>query len=226
MNQIKNRWIHLLWLLVFPVLGLSYALLNVHNGSVLQLGSVIDDRIPLLPIFAVPYLFWYVYILGYLVYFWWKDLKVYKHTLITIVIGEVICFTCYYFFQSTVVRPALQGDGIFVSMVQFIYNHDEPFNCFPSIHVLTTYAIMLASVHIKDKHMLHAGFVQLMGTLIILSTVFTKQHVVVDAVASILIVSMSYSTIRVLSNVHNMRLAKQRVIMKTNAIRKKRAFRL
>lgn len=220
----KGRAIHLLWLLVFPVLGFTYAYLNKPTGVVMDFGIVIDDVIPMIPIFVIPYIIWYVYILCYLIYFCFKDTRVYKHTLLTIVIGEIICFICYIFFQSTVARPSVEGNGMLLMLMQFIYGNDEPYNCLPSIHVLTTYAIMLASVHIRRKHIINAGFIQIMGVLIILSTLFTKQHVVVDAIVSILLVSVIYSAMVGLSIRYKLKIAKEKVALKT-PIHKKGALR-
>lgn len=225
MDLIKRKSLHLLWLLIFPVLGLTYTFLNQSTSSMIDLHIVMDDFFPLIPIFIIPYILWYAFIFCYLIYFCFKDTKVYKHALITIVVGELICFFCYVFFQSTVERPPIEGDGMLHTLIQFIYNNDEPFNCFPSIHVLTTYTIMLASIRIKNMHVINATFIQLMGTLIILSTLFVKQHVVIDVVASILIVSMIYSALVAFSaKRHNINLTEEKTVLKAS-ISKKRAFR-
>ncbi|MDY0407020.1 phosphatase PAP2 family protein [Virgibacillus sp. 179-BFC.A HS] len=136
---------------------------------------------------------WYAFIFGYLVYFCFKDTKVYLFTMTTIVIGEILCFVFYYFYQTTVTRPDLHGNGVFTMLLEQIYQKDNPYNCFPSIHVLTTYAIMLASLQIKRKHIINTLLIHVLGTLIILSTLFTKQHVFLDVAASMLIVSVIYS---------------------------------
>src|SRR5690625_5050821 len=220
----KGRAIHLLWLLVFPVLGFTYAYLNKPTGVVMDFGIVIDDVIPMIPIFVIPYIIWYVYILCYLVYFCFKDTRVYKHTLLTIVIGEIICFICYIFFQSTVARPSVEGNGMLLMLMQFIYGNDEPYNCLPSIHVLTTYAIMLASVHIRRKHIINAGFIKSMVVLMMLLLLITKQDYVVKTIVSILLVSMICSGRVRLSIKYKLKIAKEKVALKTR-INKKGALR-
>lgn len=191
----KNRssYFKLLYLLIFPVLGLIYTWLNTTATDAITLGSAIDDRIPFIPIFIVPYAIWYAYILFFLVYFCFKDSSVYFRTLFTITAGEIICFFFYVFWQTSVPRPDLEVTGIITGMVQYIYTHDEPFNCFPSIHVLTTYAVMSGAIQIKNKHKMHHWLIQGIGTLIILSTLFVKQHVLLDVAASMILASVLYS---------------------------------
>ncbi|WP_096156522.1 phosphatase PAP2 family protein [Bacillus sp. FJAT-45066] len=193
--KIKKKIPYLLLLLVMPILGVIYTILNEHPRTATQIPLPIDQEIPFITAFIIPYIIWYAFIFGYLVYFCFKDTDVYVKTLITIVVGELICFVIYFFFQTTVPRPTIQGNGFFEMLVKYIYAHDRPVNCFPSIHVLTTYAIMLASFHIKNKHKWNTYFIHVMGSLIILSTLFIKQHVILDMVASMFLVAFIYGTV-------------------------------
>ncbi|RHW42115.1 phosphatase PAP2 family protein [Neobacillus notoginsengisoli] len=192
MNTYIKKSPYLLFLLVMPLLGMVYKFLNTHPREAVHISTAADGMIPFLPIFIIPYIFWYGYVFFYLVYFCFKDTKVYLKTLILIVVGEIICFLVYFFFQTIVPRPQLHGDGFLIEMVKFIYANDEPYNCFPSIHVLTTFAIMLGSRHIYDKHPINTMFIHIAGSLIIISTLFVKQHVVPDMIASMFLVSFLY----------------------------------
>jgi membrane-associated phospholipid phosphatase len=193
-NKIKELP-YLLFLLVMPVLGLIYKILNNNPREAVILSTDIDDKIPFLPIFILPYIIWYAFILGYLIYFWYKDTRVYLKTLTMIVIGELVCFVIYFFFQTTVPRPDLVGDGILIELVGMIYSHDQPFNAFPSIHVLTTFAIILGNINISNKHIIHSIFVPVMGSLIIISTLFVKQHYILDMFASMFLTSFIYGIV-------------------------------
>jgi membrane-associated phospholipid phosphatase len=186
---------YLLFLLVMPVLGLIYKILNTNPRNPVILSTNLDTMIPFLPIFIVPYIVWYAFILGYLIYFWYKDISVYLKTLSVIVIGELVCFVIYFYFQTTVPRPKLVGDGILLDLVGMIYSHDQPFNAFPSIHVLTTFAIILGSINIRNKHVFHSVFVSVMGSMIIISTLFVKQHYILDMFASMFLTSFIYGIV-------------------------------
>jgi hypothetical protein len=192
LNRLIKNAPYLLFLLVFPVLAVIYKVLNNRSNTAVDMTTSIDQVIPFLPIFIIPYILWYAYIFCYLIYFCFKDTKVYLNTLMLIVISELACFVIYFFFQSTVPRPALAGDNIIIDFVTWIYTKDRPYNCFPSIHVLTTFAIMLASFHIKNKHFINKLSIHILGTLIIISTLFVRQHVVLDMIGSMFLVTFLY----------------------------------
>ncbi|WHY88762.1 phosphatase PAP2 family protein [Neobacillus novalis] len=183
---------YLLFLLVMPLLGKVYELLNTRANDAVDLTSTVDKAIPFISVFIIPYILWYAYLFCYLVYFCFKDTKIYIKTLILIVIAELICFVIYFFFQTTVPRPTVEGNNVVIHLVQWIYANDRPVNCFPSIHVLTTFAIMLASLNIKNKHVLNNLTIHILGTLIIISTLFVKQHVILDMIGSMFLVTFLY----------------------------------
>ncbi|MDY0395213.1 phosphatase PAP2 family protein [Virgibacillus halophilus] len=193
----KRKILSLFLLLIFPVFAVIYNYLNDHVGTATELKTFADNYIPVIPGFVIPYILWYGFVFFYLVYYCFKNTKVYFFTVATIAVGEILCFTCYYLFQTTVTRPELHGNGLFTLMLQQIYEKDNPYNCFPSIHVLTTYAVMLASIQVRNKHLFHTIVIHVLGTLIILSTLFTKQHVFLDVAASMLIVSVIYSLLSI-----------------------------
>ncbi|MED4206469.1 phosphatase PAP2 family protein [Neobacillus mesonae] len=192
MKVFVKRAPYLLFLLIMPVLGGLYQLLNERSHKAVDFISPLDQAIPFVAVFIIPYILWYAYIFCYLIYFCFKDPKVYLKTLSLIVVGELICFAIYFFFQTTVPRPAVNDDGFMSMLVQWIYANDEPYNCFPSIHVLTTFAIMLASLHIKNKHIINNLLIHIGGSLIIISTLFVKQHVVFDMIGSMFLVAFLY----------------------------------
>ena len=182
----------MLFLLVIPLLAVVYQLLNERPNKAVNISTSIDHSIPFLPFFILPYILWYGYIFCYLVYFCFKDTKVFLKTLILIVVAELICFVIYFFFQTTVPRPTLVGDNFLINLVHWIYKNDKPVNCFPSIHVLTTFVIMLSSLHIKNKHLANTLFIHIAGTLIIISTLFVKQHVIFDMIGSMFLATFFY----------------------------------
>lgn len=177
---------------MIPLLAPVYQLLNDRPHYAVDISTSIDQSIPFLSIFIIPYILWYAYIFCYLIYFCFKDTKIYLKTLILIVIAELICFSIYFFFQTTVPRPTLVGDNFLYNLVDWIYTKDKPVNCFPSIHVLTTFIIMLASLHIKNKHLANTLCIHIAGTLIIISTLFVKQHVIFDLIGSMFLVTFLY----------------------------------
>ena len=72
--------------------------------------------------------------------------------------------------------------NMFTALCEWLYSTDTPTNLFPSIHVYNSLGIHFAVMHssyFKDKkHVQHASLV--LCVLIILSTMFIKQHSVFD----------------------------------------------
>ncbi|PYI54040.1 hypothetical protein DLM86_15975 [Paenibacillus flagellatus] len=73
-------------------------------------------------------------------------------------------------------------------LVLSVYGSDNPVNCFPSTHVLTSYFIMRAFNSDRGIRRPLKIAVSTMAILIIASTVLLKQHVILDAVGAILVV--------------------------------------
>ncbi len=195
MSKLKPHILPLLLMLSIPLLHTFYELLNNGDRGARSLITSFDQHIPFIEAFIIPYVFWYLFIFGMLFYFFIYDRSLYFKTLLSLTIGMVICYVIYYFFQTTVPRPAIEGSGVLTNVIRYIYSADEPFNCFPSIHVLSSYLMVIAIRYCKTKTPVRIFAVNIAGYLIILSTLFIKQHVVLDAFAGILLGNILFNTI-------------------------------
>lgn len=187
MNKIRNNIIALLWILTIPLSNVIYQLLNNNGRGANSLVTDFDRSTPFVAAFAVPYLLWFLFIGVTLAYLCFKDRSTYYKTLIAVNISLIACYVIYYFYQTTVPRPQLAGNDIFTKLVGFIYSSDQPFNCFPSIHCLTSYMMMKAIYSSSVRNAINTLVVYGSGILVILSTLFIKQHVVLDAISAILL---------------------------------------
>lgn len=171
--------------------GSIYVILNHDNNGVYSLQTDLDIGIPLLKLFVLPYLFWYVYLAIGLVYLCAVNRRGFYRTVVLYNLGLLVCYMVYTYFQTTVPRPVLRGDDWLTSMLSFVYQMDQPYNCFPSIHVFTTYLIM-RSIQQYANNSLFKTSVHIVGILIILSTLFIKQHVIFDVIGSFVLVEILY----------------------------------
>jgi len=173
----------LLWLLAIPVLNIFYGILNHPRENVYLLSTALDDRTPFIPAFVVPYVIWYPFIFAVLIGLLRKDRNAYYRSLLALCLGLVSCYIVYLLFQTTVPRPDMSlYTGLFADMLNVVYATDMPYNCFPSIHVMTSYLTILAGRSFGPRGRWTIGIV---GTAIILSTLFIKQHVIADVIAGI-----------------------------------------
>jgi len=182
-------------MLSIPLLHTFYELLNNGDRGARSLSTTFDHQLPFIEAFIVPYVFWYIFIFGMLFYFFIYDRGIYYKTLLSLTMGMAVCYVIYYFFQTTVPRPVLEGTGLYTNMIRYIYSADQPVNCFPSIHVLSSYLMVIAMRNSRTKTPIKMFSVAVTGYLIILSTLFIKQHVVLDAFAGILLGNILFNIV-------------------------------
>lgn len=188
-----KKYVPLVSMLVFPFLGMMYAWTNGpnENQEVSQLITSIDTAIPFVKYFALPYSVWIFYIYVCLVYFFFKDPSYYYRGLLTYIICALSCYMIYSVFQTTVPRPAITGNDPFSDLMRFIYNRDEPYNCFPSIHCFSSYMVMRILWTSPFRNKWNMILITGMSTTIIMSTLFVKQHVILDVFSAILLVELA-----------------------------------
>ena len=165
------------------VTSLFYDSLN-HGPYRLFLRTPIDDLIPVVGPFAVPYVslrpFIYVSALLFLLF----RTRIYRSAALSMTVTLLISYGFYALLQSYIERPVLTGDDLFSRMIRDVYAGDQPYNDFPSLHasLSTIFAIHWWRV---DRRI---GMpVAMWAVLIVVSTVFVKQHYVADMVAGVLL---------------------------------------
>lgn len=199
-SKIRQSRLALLSLLLsIPLVGSLYVWLNRLDLPSFSLETDLDRQIPFLKIFILPYLGWYAFLLAGFVYLAFRDKTVYLRTLARFLIGMLVCYAVYLFYQTTVSRPDVSGDGILDWLVLLVYRHDQPYNCFPSTHVLTSYCMLKAYREASGIRLSVRWAVAGIAVLIMLSTLFVKQHVLLDAAGAIAVVEAVYAAFRLLT---------------------------
>lgn len=191
MNKLTRFVGRLCYLISLPFMQIFYSALNTPRNYVHNIGTLIDRLIPFNKVFIIPYVFWYVYVFATLLFFAAADYRSYFRLLFGILTGMAVCFIIYYIFPTTVPRPEVYGNDILSGMVRKIYFNDNPFNCFPSIHILDTFLVS-AYLWKYDKSRVLRFFIILSSVSIYMSTLFVKQHYLLDAVSATLLGMMLY----------------------------------
>ncbi len=149
--------------------------------------SRLDDIIPFCEVFVIPYVGWYLLVLGSLLYFLLYSPKSFVKLQVFIIITQIVAMSAYILFPSMQdLRPAeFSRDNIFTDIVGLLYRIDTNTNVCPSLHV--GYSIAIASVWLKEKDVtrMMKKFVLVFVVLVCMSTVFIKQHSVWDVFAAI-----------------------------------------
>jgi membrane-associated phospholipid phosphatase len=210
---LKNNLIALCTMLLLAPLNTFYLILNNSQRGAYNLTTPLDDAIPFVKEFIVPYVAWYGFIFLVMTYLCFKDRRTYYITLTCYALGLTSSFITFYFFQTTVPRPEVMGSDIFSKMVLQIYGADQPYNCFPSIHVLTSFLMVKAVSASTFRNKTNLLAVWFCAVMIIISTLFVKQHVILDAVSGVIYADLIFRLVNAYGeNVWNF-LKKQVVVL-------------
>jgi len=208
---LKKLFYNLLPLLligIIPFSNLFYWTLNNTQRGVYDLTTDIDRFLPLIKIFIIPYMTLWFFLAFCFVYLCFKDRKVYYKIMLTLTLCYVVAFITFYFFQTTVPRPVVTGEDIFSKLILFTYKSDQPYNCFPSIHVITAY-LAVKGINITNSPRSIKIPVSFVGFLIILSTQFVKQHVIMDIFFALFLCDVFFNLITYMQQQYTLYTAKK-----------------
>ena len=195
-NITSPEFRHLLLLLYWPIYGLTFLILE--RGLTLTYHPVetaLDARIPFCEYFVPAYYFWFVFLIGIHFYTAFFDVPAFKKLMYFIIITYTVTSVIYIIYPTKQeLRPAeFAGDNIFVTIVNGLYNFDTNTNVCPSLHVIGSFAVLFTSWHCKRFKTLwwQLGFISA-TVLICLSTVFLKQHSVIDIWIALALCAVAY----------------------------------
>ena len=108
------------------------------------------------------------------------------------VAAKVICLLFFLFFPTTLARPEVTGSGFCNDLVRFIYRMDAPVNLFPSIHCLESWCCIHAAFAMNKPPKWYRYATTVMALGVFASTLFVKQHVLVDVFGGIIVYEIGY----------------------------------
>ncbi len=198
---ICGEYRYLLLLLFWPIFGICFSSLEVYrtveNCKHYVVYSPLDDVIPFCELFVIPYMIWFGYIVGMYVYTILFDTEAYKKYMYFIIGTYTVTIIIYLIFPTMQeLRPDLDGLGRSNFLTRFMadfYDFDTNTNVCPSLHVTGAVAVSVAAWHSKlfGKRIWRIAFT-VMTVLIALSTVFLKQHSIIDMPWALLVCALVY----------------------------------
>ena len=199
MQRIKT-WIrenpHVWWTLVLPVyLTLFFIIEHFIKDNYWATQTSIDYHIPFIPQFIVIYDSWSFLLFALGIYLIVKDPEGFRRYMWTILLTFFTATAfCALVPNGQDLRPAeFARHDFFIWLVQRIYTADTNTNVCPSIHVIGSFAVYFAARDIRRFRAKgwRLGFLT-MAVLISLSTVFLKQHSVLDVLAGLAVCAAAY----------------------------------
>jgi len=186
------------YMFIYPIIYLiCFFLLEQKVEPEYIIEFKLDSYIPFCEYFVIPYFMWFVYVaVTVAVFYFFLD------------IGDFYRMTCYLFTGMTIflivsfivpnglnIRPqTFPRDNFFTDLVKGLYKTDTSTNVFPSIHVFNSICVHIGiaknKVLRKKPIIVNCSFILMV--LIILSTMFIKQHSVLDVLSGILMAIVLY----------------------------------
>lgn len=153
--------------------------------------TALDDQIPFIEYFILPYLLWFPFVAAGILLLFFTDVKEYYRLAAFLIAGMTIFLIISALYPNgQPLRPtAFVRDNFCTTLVQRLYETDTPTNVFPSLHVYNSIGIAIGiwrSKKLADKLWIRTSALTL-AILIILSTVFLKQHSVIDVIGAFLL---------------------------------------
>ena len=179
MAEKLKKYRHGLLLLYFPFYLAAFAYLEKKvPDKVHIINCAIDQYIPFVEVFIIPYLLWFAYVAVAGIYFFFKEKESFCKWMYFGMIGMTIFIIVSYLYPNGLeLRPeTFTRDNIFVQLTKMIYSMDTPTNVLKNNKAARTGAFVMTS-------------------LIILSTMFLKQHSVVDVLTALILSCLSYDFI-------------------------------
>ena len=154
-----------------------------------------DDWIPFNEWFLIPYLFWFVFLVGMLIYTLLYDTEAFRRMMHFIILTYSAAILAYLVWPTCQdLRPAsFPRDNLLTAFIAGFYQFDTNTNVCPSIHVIGSLAVMFTAWHCRG--LAHWGWklaFTLTAVLICASTLFIKQHSALDILAALPICLIAY----------------------------------
>lgn len=172
----------------YPVVlqTILYFLVKLLSNNYHLITSNIDNKIPFISQFVYFYIAWYLFLVlvPIILNKYDEEKRIIYNKLLTI--GAIICFIIYIIYPTYILRANVEVNSLSSLIVSIIYYVDTPgLNCFPSLHVFICIIWIYLFRNFSNKKVKY--FMILFSILVILSTLFIKQHVIYDGIGSLVV---------------------------------------
>lgn len=191
MKKILSKYGHGLFALyLFIYLPWFFYLEGKTDVAYHEIHIFLDDIIPFWYGFIIPYIIWFFYVVVSFIFLFFKEEQgKFIQFGILLTGGMTIAMMICTFYPNCVnLRPeTIHADNFLANIVNGLYTIDTSTNVFPSVHAYNSIVVCVAlerNAYFK-KHNKFRFLNILLCVLICLSTVFLKQHSVLDVLGAI-----------------------------------------
>ena len=199
MGELKNKYKYGVFLLLFSIgHSVVYFLIQKLVTKWHYINVPLDYEIPFVKAFVIPYVLWYVYVVITFAYLLIVSTEEFKRATLLFLLGDIISLMIYIIYPTAInFRPeTVDGRGLLAEVVRIIYSSDKPVNVCPSLHCYVSLVMNLAILKSSGIKGRKAIIIKTMSCIlaftICLSTLFIKQHSVIDFVVALIMVVCLY----------------------------------
>lgn len=148
----------------------------------------LDDKIPLLEGFILPYMLWFPMVAGMGVYLGVKDPEAYKKYMIYVGLTffSTLLLYCIVPTKQELRPEILPRENFCTWVLSMTYAADTNTNVCPSLHVIGSIAVIVGGLSCKAlRRPLPQIFIWALALTVAVSTVFVKQHSVLDLILAV-----------------------------------------
>lgn len=201
MKKFYQKYHHAIPLLIYGIIYMSWFqhIEQITGRTYTVIHMAIDDKIPFCEWFIIPYFLWFGYVAWIVIYLFFKNKEDYYKSCTFLFTGMTVFLLISTFFPNVQhLRPVyMPRVNIFTKMVSYLYHIDTPTNLWPSIHVYNSLGVFFAVLHNKNlgsnRTVKIGSFIT--SSLIILSTMFLKQHSMFDVMTAFIMAAIVYTIV-------------------------------
>ena len=151
--------------------------------------TAIDDMIPVVEIFIIPYILWLPYLCIGMIAIAIRSRSLSRKTSYMLMTGMTLFVIISLVYPNALeLRSAIPDrENICMTLINYLHDIDTPTDVMPSLHVYDA-IVVAAGLHLtfrEKKVMLVLS--DILTVLIVLSTVFIKQHSIIDVICAIVL---------------------------------------
>lgn len=158
-----------------------------HGGNFHIIHTAIDDMIPVVEVFIIPYALWLPYLCISMIAIAVRSRSISRKTSYMLMAGMTLFIIISLVYPNMLeLRAAIPDrENIFMDLIIYLHTIDTPTDVLPSLHVFDA-LVVAAGLHMafKDKKLLIV-LSDILVVLIILSTMFIKQHSIIDVISAV-----------------------------------------
>ena len=200
-NLTSRKYNHILMALYWALYGTVFGIIEAHlprwfDVTYQEVSCRLDDFIPFCEWFVIPYYYWFVFLIGFGAFWFFYEPEIFREWMWAIILSYSVTVVVYLVWPNMqTLRPTeFERDNLLTDIVRGLYDFDTNTNVCPSIHCLGSYATAFAGLHSKRLRGIWWRLSFLLTPVFIsASTVFLKQHSIIDVFAAMAVGALCYA---------------------------------